>query len=85
MRGIGLMNPPRAPLGARPNNVINSAKTQPADQTKTGKAVAIPGAAPKAPESQKRMVPQELMQEFKAEISGSDLTKIAMIEALKKK
>lgn len=44
-----------------------------------GTAVASKPAKPP-----KRMIPQELLQEFKVAIQGSDLTKIALVEALKK-
>jgi chromatin assembly factor 1 subunit A len=33
----------------------------------------------------RRLIPAEHLPEFKAEVEGSDLTKIALIEALKKK
>ncbi|OAF99506.1 uncharacterized protein CC84DRAFT_1200129 [Paraphaeosphaeria sporulosa] len=74
----GSMNPPRLPLTARPANVnglmntLNGPKKpSPALDAKTGKA--------------KRMIDASLLPAFKAEVAGSDLTKIGMIEALKKK
>lgn len=33
----------------------------------------------------KRMIPPEQLGEFRREVQGSDLTKIALVEALKKK
>ncbi|KAJ4346745.1 chromatin assembly factor-I (CAF-I) p90 subunit [Didymosphaeria variabile] len=73
---IRSMNPPRLPLGTRPvNGLINTLngpqKASPAFDTKTGKP--------------KRMIDANLLPAFKAEVAGSDLTKIGMIEALKKK
>ncbi|KAF2084645.1 hypothetical protein K490DRAFT_59445 [Saccharata proteae CBS 121410] len=69
--GQGLMNPPRLPLHARPDGVINGANLAP-----NGASV---------PKPLKRLVPPEMMAEFKATIQGSDMTKLALIEALKKK
>lgn len=70
------MNPPRLPLTSRPvNGLMNTlnglSKASPALDAKTGKA--------------KRMIDPSLLPAFKAEVAGSDLTKIGMIEALKKK
>ncbi|KAJ4988600.1 chromatin assembly factor 1 subunit A [Stagonosporopsis vannaccii] len=70
----GLMNPPpRVPLTQRTMNgllnTLNSSST-PSTAAKT----ALP----------KKMVPDEQLPAFKAEIQGKDLTKIGMIEALKK-
>lgn len=72
----GVMNPPRLPLNTRPvNGLLNtlngSQKALSGVDTKTGKL--------------KRTVPDNLLPEFKAEVQGSDLTKLGMIEALKKK
>lgn len=53
------------------NTLNGSQKTSQSVDAKTGKP--------------KRMVDASLLPAFKAEISGSDLTKIGMIEALKKK
>jgi chromatin assembly factor 1 subunit A len=41
-------------------------------------------ATPTKPAKAKRQVPTEQLPAFKAEIEGKDLTKIGMIEALKK-
>ena len=70
------MEPPRLPLMSRPvNGLLNtlngSPKTPSGVDAKTGKP--------------KRTVPANLLPEFKATVEGSDLTKIGMIEALKKK
>ncbi|KAK8173490.1 chromatin assembly factor 1 subunit A-domain-containing protein [Phyllosticta citrichinensis] len=69
--GFGTMNPPRLPLHPRPDGNMNGFPAQP---TATGNA-------PKPP---KRTVPPEVLAEFKAAIEGSDLTKLGLIEALKK-
>lgn len=83
----GLMNPPRLPLTSRPNcmisgmiNTLNSSSTDP----KASKLVGVI-AASKPAKPPKRMVPPEQLQEFKDAIQGSDLTKLALVEALKKK
>ncbi|KAF2448630.1 hypothetical protein P171DRAFT_518118 [Karstenula rhodostoma CBS 690.94] len=70
------INAPRLPLTARPvNGLMNTLngpqKASPALDAKGGKA--------------KRMIDASLVPAFKAEVAGSDLTKIGMIEALKKK
>jgi chromatin assembly factor 1 subunit A len=70
------MNPPRLPLTTRPvnglmNTLNGSHRASPGVDAKTGKP--------------KRMIDGSLLPAFKAEVSGSDLTKIGMIEALKKK
>lgn len=69
------MNPPRpalAQLGA--NGMVNSFN------------VASNRAAPtnQASRPPKRMIPHESLPDFKAAVQGSDLTKIALVEALKK-
>lgn len=72
-----MMNPPRLPLHARPENGASVGAKLPASKGVLGTA-----AAPKPP---KRTIPEDLMSEFKDEVKGSDLTKLALIEALKKK
>ncbi|KAF2125543.1 hypothetical protein P153DRAFT_370197 [Dothidotthia symphoricarpi CBS 119687] len=71
----GLMNPPRAPLAQRTMNgllnTLNPPQTPPASTT--SKAVKA-----------KRLIPADQLPAFKAEVEGKDLTKIGMIEALKK-
>ena len=68
------MNPPRAPLTQRPlNGLLNTLSSNPTSPT------SKPAKAPK------RQIPDECMAAFKAEIDGSDMTKLALIEALKKK
>lgn len=71
----GAMNPPRAPLAQRAMNgllnTLNAPQTPPS------------GIASK-PAKAKRLIPSEQLPAFKAEIEGKDLTKIGMVEALKK-
>ncbi|PSN74058.1 hypothetical protein BS50DRAFT_566955 [Corynespora cassiicola Philippines] len=70
----GLMNPPRAPLTQRPlNGLLNTLSSNPTSPA------SKPAKAPK------RQIPDECMAAFKAEVDGSDMTKLALIEALKKK
>lgn len=71
------MQPPRLPLTSRPmNSMMNSLNS--------GNSVAG-GTGSKATKPPKRMIPADQLPQFKAEVEGSDLTKIALIEALKKK
>jgi chromatin assembly factor 1 subunit A len=71
----GSMNPPRAPLTQRTmNGLLNTLNTP--QQPPSGTA--------SKPVKAKRMIPSEQLSAFKAEINGKDLTKIGMIEALKK-
>lgn len=73
--GDGPMNPPRAPLAQRTmNGLLNTLNTP-----------SVPQAGSSAkPAKAKRMVPSEQLPAFKAEVDGKDLTKLGMIEALKK-
>jgi chromatin assembly factor 1 subunit A len=72
------MQPPRMPLTQRPMNsmlnTLNAATSTP-----------VPNTGPKPAKPPKRMIPNDQLPDFKAEVEGSDLTKIALIEALKKK
>ncbi|KAI8933215.1 hypothetical protein NX059_009850 [Plenodomus lindquistii] len=71
----GPMNPPRAPLAQRTmNGLLNTLNTPSAPQAST---TVKPAKA-------KRMIPSDQLPAFKAEVDGKDLTKIGMIEALKK-
>lgn len=71
----GPMNPPRAPLAQRTmNGLLNTLNTP---------QIPPPGSATK-PGKSKRLIPAEQLTAFKAEIDGKDLTKIGMVEALKK-
>ncbi|KAK7510494.1 chromatin assembly factor 1 subunit A-domain-containing protein [Phyllosticta citriasiana] len=69
--GFGTMNPPRLPLHPRPDGNTNGTHAQSASAS----------SVPKPP---KRTVPHGVLAEFKAAIDGSDLTKLGLIEALKK-
>lgn len=72
----GLMNPPRLPLSSRPvNGLLNTLNTPQSSSA---------GNATKAVKP-KRMISADQLAAFKAEIEGQDLTKLGMIEALKKK
>ena len=70
----GLMNPPpRVPLTQRTmNGLLNTLNSS-----------STPSTASK-PAAPKKMIPDDQLPAFKAEIQGKDLTKIGMIEALKK-
>jgi chromatin assembly factor 1 subunit A len=71
-----LMQPPRIPLTQRPaNGMLNTLNTS----SSPANAASKPAKAPK------RLIPSEQLPQFKQEVEGSDLTKIALIEALKKK
>ncbi|KAI4683501.1 uncharacterized protein J4E88_004677 [Alternaria novae-zelandiae] len=69
------MNPPRVPLVQRSMNGLLNTLNGPQKST---------GGTPTKPAKAKRLVPTEQLEAFKAEIEGKDLTKIGMIEALKK-
>ncbi|KAF2269597.1 hypothetical protein CC78DRAFT_564826 [Lojkania enalia] len=71
-----LMNPPRLPLTQRPINGMLNAPTS------SEKAYAA--ATSKAAKSLKRQIPEDQLPAFKAAVEGSDMTKIALIESLKK-
>jgi chromatin assembly factor 1 subunit A len=66
------MGPPRLPLQDRTNGQA------------TMQITLVNGKVPKAAKVGPRLVPADLMPAFKAAVSGSDMTKIALIEALKK-
>ncbi|ORY19118.1 chromatin assembly factor 1 subunit A-domain-containing protein [Clohesyomyces aquaticus] len=73
----GLMNPPRLPLTQRPvNGMLNTLNTA---------EKANPSSTSKPAKPPKRLIPVDQIPAFKAVVAGSDLTKIALIEALKKK
>lgn len=69
------MNPPRAPLTQRTMNGLLNTLNTPQRQLATSAS---------KPVKAKRLIPTEQLPAFKAEIDGKDLTKIGMIEALKK-
>jgi chromatin assembly factor 1 subunit A len=69
------MNPPRVPLVQRSMNGLLNTLNGPQKST---------SGTPTKPTKAKRLVPTEQLPAFKAEVEGKDLTKIGMIEALKK-
>jgi chromatin assembly factor 1 subunit A len=72
----GTMNPPRLPLASRPiNGLLN---------TMNAAQNTSPGSTAKAVKP-KRMIAPDQLQAFKTEVEGQDLTKLGLIEALKKK
>jgi chromatin assembly factor 1 subunit A len=71
------MNPPRFPLTQRPVNGMLNTLNLPSD-----KAASPLSKQAKPP---KRQIPPEHLTAFKAAVEGSDLTKIALVESLKKK
>ena len=73
----GKMDPPRFPLNPRPvNGMLNTLNPQ---------ADKVSSQASKAAKPPKRQIPAEHLPAFKAEVQGSDLTKLALVEHLKKK
>lgn len=76
LTGNGPMNPPRLPLAARPVNGLLNTLNSTSSAPSSGAAKAT---------KTKRMVAPEQLQAFKDEVEGQDLTKLGMIEALKKK
>ena len=71
------MDPPRIPL--QPTNRQNTLLAPSAAQG------SDPSAKMKPPKPPKRLLPTELMIEFKAAVDGNDLTKMGLIEVLKKR
>ncbi|MBE7179928.1 MAG: hypothetical protein INR71_01765 [Terriglobus roseus] len=77
------MQPPaRVPLQARPNGGNSKIMEDFAGKPSAGKRGPKPSLDPSKP---RRMVPPDQLDEFRRAIDGSDLTKIALIEDLKKK
>ncbi|KAG6994100.1 hypothetical protein G7Y79_00047g083260 [Physcia stellaris] len=77
------MNPPRVPL-----NTINGINQQlPSLSNGTEKPSSGKGISAKSakPVTVKRFIPTELLEEFKQAVSGSDSTKLGIVEELKKK
>lgn len=71
------MNPPRFPLMQRPvNGMLNTLNPS---SDKASSPLSKPAKPPK------RQIPTELIPAFKAEVEGSDLTKLALVEHLKKR
>ena len=80
-----LMEPPRIPL--HPINGSNN--ILPLSQTSVGKLRLHPSTSnnnlPNNPMPTKRLIPEDLVNDFKAAVEGSDLTKLGLVEQLKKK
>ena len=73
------MEPPRIPLNPvnRQNTILPvsaSWKDRPSD----------PSATAKPPKPPPRLLPPELMEDFKNAVQGNDLTKVGLLEVLKK-
>lgn len=74
------MEPPRVPLSpVNRGNTLLPFVTAPASSLKPSINVTN-----KAPRGSKRFISSDLLQDFRHAVHGSDLTKIALIEALKK-
>lgn len=77
-----LMEPPRIPLN--PTNRQNTLLS-PSAATAGSKDPASNATAPmKPPIAPKRLIPLELMEEFKKSVDGNELTKLGLLEVLKK-
>ena len=76
------MEPPRIPLN--PINRHNTLLGPPG--AVTGIKIADPDAAApmKPPKGPKRLIPAELLEDFKKAVDGNDLTKLGLLEVLKK-
>jgi chromatin assembly factor 1 subunit A len=72
------MDPPRIPLNPihRQNTLL---------PLSSAPATSDPSAPMKPPKPPKRLIAPELMDDFKAEVEGNDLTKVGLLEILKKK
>lgn len=77
-----LMEPPRIPLNPinRQNTFLSSSVAMAGMNGPTSNATA----PLKPPKSAKRLIPSELMEEFKKAVNGNELTKLGLIEVLKK-
>ena len=76
------MEPPRIPLNPinRQNTLLNPSAAASKNQTASLDANA-PMKAPKGP---KRLIPIELLEEFKQAVDGNVFTKVGLLEVLKK-
>ena len=75
------MEPPRIPLNPinRQNTLLNSSAAVNGMKTATSDATA-PMKPTKGP---KRLIPPELLDEFKKAVDGNELTKLGLVEVLK--
>ena len=69
-----MMGPPRLPLSDRTNG----------QATATVQSTLVNGKIPKAAKVGPKLVPADVLPAFRAAVDGSDMTKIALIEHLKK-
>lgn len=82
-RQQNLMEPPRVPLNPinRSNHLLSPSSSE---NSKFGLA-SDRSSVMKPPKAPKRLIAPELMEDFKTTIEGSDLTKVGLIEILKKR
>ena len=75
------MEPPRIPLNPinRQNTLLTSSAAVSGMKTKESDATA-PMKPTKGP---KRLIPSELLDEFKRAVDGNELTKLGLVEVLK--
>ena len=77
-----LMEPPRYPLHPiNRHNALSSASPL----MRTGNDLTLNSSSPMKPAKVQRLIAPELMDEFKAVVQGNDLTKLGLLEILKKK
>lgn len=76
------MEPPRIPLNPinRHNTLVVPSTAAPGTKASGSYAMA-PMKPPKGP---KRLIPSELLEEFKKTVDGNELTKLGLLEVLKK-
>lgn len=77
------MDPPRIPLN--PINRQNALLLSPSAAATGVKIAGSDATAPmKPPKGPKRLIPSELFEEFKKAVDGNELTKLGLLEVLKK-
>ena len=76
------MEPPRIPLN--PINRQNTLLNPSAAVYKTQTASLDANAPMKATKSPKRLIPIEILDEFMQAVNGNELTKVGLLEVLKK-
>ena len=76
------MEPPRIPLNPinRQNHLLSPSVSENIIKIVSPDATVLT----KPSKGPKRLIPSELLEEFKKAISGNDLTKIGLLEVLKK-
>jgi len=80
------MDPPRIPLNAINRLNLQLPNPLPPDSAKLKPTPpSLPTPAKAAKQAQvKRYIAPEILEEFKAAVQGSDLTKLGLVEVLKK-